>query len=120
MPAPRVVVSGLGFVTSIGNDRAAVTASLRALRSGIETCEFIPGANLPIKVVGTIKEFDTTALQWAGWRWPEGYKFKREVLRGMAPHGLYALCRFLAQLLDGQRQQRFRLVPLQRPALQQL
>ena len=92
MPAPRVVVSGLGFVTSIGNDRAAVTASLRALRSGIETCEFIPGANLPIKVVGTIKEFDTTALQWAGWKWPAGYAFSRDALRGMPSHGLYALC----------------------------
>ncbi len=92
MTAPRVVVSGLGFVTSIGNSQAAVTESLRTLRSGIESYEFMPGANLPIKVVGTLKEFDTTSLQWAGWKWPEGYKFSREVLRGMAPHGLYALC----------------------------
>ena len=35
MAAPRVVVSGLGFVTSIGNDAASVTTSLRELRSGI-------------------------------------------------------------------------------------
>ena len=79
-------------MTSIGNDRAAVTASLRELRSGIERYDFLPGVDLPIKVVGTIKNFDTSALQWAGWRWPEGYRFKREALRGMAPHGLYALC----------------------------
>jgi len=92
MPVPRAVVSGLGFVTSIGNDRASVTASLRELRSGIERYEFLPGVDLPVKVVGTIKGFDTSALQWAGWRWPEGYSFKREALRGMAPHGLYALC----------------------------
>jgi 3-oxoacyl-(acyl-carrier-protein) synthase len=92
MPAPRVVVSGLGFVTSIGNDQAAVTASLRELRSGIERHDFIPGANLPIKVAGTIKGFDTTALQWAGWKWPDGYAFSRDVLRGLPPHGLYALC----------------------------
>jgi len=92
MPAPRVVVSGLGFVTSIGNNQATVTASLRELRSGIERYDFIPGANLPVKVAGTIKDFDTTTLQWAAWKWPEGYAFPREVLRGMAPHGLYALC----------------------------
>ena len=92
MPVPRAVVSGLGFVTSIGNDRAAVTASLRELRSGIERYDFLPGVDLPIKVVGTIKDFDTSALQWTGWRGPEGYHFKREALRGMAPHGLYALC----------------------------
>jgi len=92
MPVPRIVVSGLGFVTSIGNDRAAVTASLQALRSGIERYDFFPGFDVPVKVVGTIKGFDTSALQWAGWSWPEGYGFERDVLRGMPPHGLYALC----------------------------
>jgi 3-oxoacyl-[acyl-carrier-protein] synthase I len=92
MPVPRAVVSGLGFVTSIGNDRASVTASLRDLRSGIERYDFLEGVDLPVKVVGTIKGFDTSSLQWAGWRWPDGYGFKREALRGMAPHGLYALC----------------------------
>ncbi len=92
MAAPRVVVSGLGFVTSIGNDRASVEASLRGLRSGIESYEFIPGADLPVKVAGTIKGFDTSSIQWAGWSWPEGYSFSRDTLRGMPPHGLYALC----------------------------
>ncbi len=92
MPAPRVVVSGLGFITSIGNDRASVTGSLRELRSGIERFDFFPGEDLPVKVVGTVKEFDTSALQWGGWSWPDGYTFGREALRGMPPHGLYALC----------------------------
>jgi 3-oxoacyl-[acyl-carrier-protein] synthase-1 len=101
MAVPRVVVSGLGFVTSIGNDQAAVIASLWELRSGIERHNFIPGADLPIKVVGTIKEFDTTALQWAGWRWPEGYAFSRDALRGMPPHGLYALCASEQMITDG-------------------
>jgi len=100
MPVPRVVVSGLGFVTSIGNDRAAVTFSLRELRSGIERHDLLPGVDLPIKVVGTIKDFDTSALQWAGWRWPDGYGFKRDVLRGMPPHGLYAMCAVEQALAD--------------------
>src|SRR5689334_5184822 len=92
MSSPRAVISGLGFVTSIGNDQAAVKASLRELRSGIERHEFIPGHDLPVKVAGTIKGFDTSVPQWTAWRWPEGYTFAREALRGMAPHGLYALC----------------------------
>ncbi len=92
MSAPRVVISGLGFVTSIGNKLAEVAESLRTLRSGIERYDFIPGADLPVKVVGTIKGFDTSALQWAGWKWPAGYAFSRDALRGMPPHGLYALC----------------------------
>ncbi len=92
MPAPRVVVSGLGFVTSIGNDRATTAVSLRELRSGIERYDFLPGTDLPVKVVGTIKGFETSASQWPAWRWPAGYHFKPEALRGMPPHGLYALC----------------------------
>ncbi len=88
----RVVVSGLGLITSIGNDAAAVTANLRELRSGIERHDFAPGVDLPVKVAGTIKGFDTSTLQWAGWTWPAGYTFKRDVLRGMPPHGLYAMC----------------------------
>jgi 3-oxoacyl-[acyl-carrier-protein] synthase I len=89
---PRIVVSGVGFVTSIGNDAATVTASLRELRSGIERFDFLPGVDLPVKVAGTVKGFDTSTMQWAGWRWPDGYSFNRDVLRGMPPHGLYALC----------------------------
>jgi 3-oxoacyl-(acyl-carrier-protein) synthase len=92
MPSPRVVITGLGFVTSIGNDKASVAASLRGLKSGIERHEFMPGVELPVKVAGTIKGFDTTSLQWAAWKWPEGYHFPREVLRGMPPHGVHALC----------------------------
>ncbi len=92
MPLPRVVVTGAGFVTSIGNDRATVTESLRALKSGIEHWDFLPGTELPVTVVGSIKGFDTSAVQWAGWKWPEGYAFARDTLRGMPPHGLYALC----------------------------
>ena len=92
MVTPRVVVTGLGFVTSIGNDRRGVVSSLRNLTTGIERHDFLAGKELPVRVAGTIKGFDTSALHWATWRWPEGYSFSREALRGMPPHGLYALC----------------------------
>lgn len=102
MPSPRVVISGLGFVTSIGNSRDEVAVSLQELRTGIEKFDFFPGSQLAVCVAGTIKGFDTTTLQWAGWRWPAGYRFPREALRGMAPHGLYALCA-VEQALDDAR-----------------
>lgn len=90
--ARRIVISGLGFVTSIGNDRAAVSASLRELRHGIEPFEFMPGWNLPVKTAGTIKEFDTRSAHFSEWRWPPAYKFTREILRCLPPHGLHAFC----------------------------
>lgn len=99
MSQPRVVISGLGLVTSIGNDQAAVTASLRELRSGVERFDFLPGQDLPVKVAGTIKGFDTSAPQWSGWSFPPSYKLGPDALRGMPPHGLYALCA-LEQLVN--------------------
>ncbi len=104
MAVPRIIVSGLGFITSIGNDRTAVTDSLRHLRSGIERHDFFPGHKLPVKVLGTLKGFDTAALQWAGWKWPAGYQFQPEALRGMAPHGLYALCAVEQAVADARLQ----------------
>jgi 3-oxoacyl-(acyl-carrier-protein) synthase len=97
---PQVVVSGLGFVTSIGNDRAVVTRSLRELRSGIERFDFLPGTSLPVKVAGTIKGFDTSALMWPAWRWPDGYTIARDLLRGLPPHGLHAIVAFEQALAD--------------------
>jgi 3-oxoacyl-(acyl-carrier-protein) synthase len=92
MAKPRVVISGVGFITSIGNDRATVSGNLRDLKSGIECFDFLPGIDLPVRVAGTIKGFDTSTLHWAGWRWPDGYAITKDLLRGLPPHGLHAIC----------------------------
>src|SRR5688500_6865533 len=91
---PRVVISGLGFVTSIGNERATVARSLRQSISGIERIDLLPGTELPVKVAGTIKGFDTPGALWPAWRWPDGYSTSRDLLRGLPPHGLYAIVAF--------------------------
>jgi 3-oxoacyl-(acyl-carrier-protein) synthase len=52
-------------------------------------------------VAGTIKGFDTTAPQWAGWRWPAGYIIPKDVLRGLPPHGLHAFCAMEQVIADG-------------------
>jgi 3-oxoacyl-[acyl-carrier-protein] synthase-1 len=89
---PAVVVSGLGFVTSIGNDHHSVAESLRTLRHGIEPFEFLPGCDVPIKVAGTIKGFATDSQHYADWRWPERYSISRGMLRSIPPHGVHAFC----------------------------
>lgn len=88
----RVVISGLGFITAIGNDRASVSRSLREQKHGLAPFDFIPGTTLPIRVAGTIKDFDTSSEHFAEWRWPARYTFTREMLRSLPPHGLHAFC----------------------------
>ena len=89
---PRVFITGLGFITSIGNDRAAVIRSLRELRHGFEPYEFLGNPNVPIKVAGTIKGFAFPTPHWRDWRWPAPFTLDRELVRGLPPHGVYAVC----------------------------
>jgi 3-oxoacyl-(acyl-carrier-protein) synthase len=96
----RAVVTGLGFITSIGNDRAAVTHSLRTLRPGIERVEFLGNPALTVKVAGTVKEFCVESPSWRDWRYPARFEFARETLRSLSPHGLYALCATEQALAD--------------------
>jgi len=96
----RAVVTGLGFITSIGNDRTAVTDSLRALRPGLARIEFLGNSNLPVKVCGTIKDFAVESASWRDWRYPARYEIPRETIRSLAPHGLYAFCATEQALAD--------------------
>ena len=86
------VITGLGFVTSIGHDRTSVVRSLRELRHGFERVEFFDNPNLPVKVAGTVKGFSFPSPNWRDWRWPSQFQVDRELIRGLAPHGVYAVC----------------------------
>jgi 3-oxoacyl-(acyl-carrier-protein) synthase len=88
----RAVITGLGFITSIGNSKAEVERSLRQLRHGFRKVEFLGNPRIPVRVLGTIKEFDTDSPIWRDWRYPGQYQFEPEALRALSPHGLYALC----------------------------
>lgn len=88
----RAVVTGLGFITSIGNDRAAVLQHLRTQTSGIEPVEFLGNPALTVKAAGTVKGFVVDSPSWRDWQYPSGYTLPREALRSLAPHGLYAFC----------------------------
>ncbi|HVU35692.1 MAG TPA: beta-ketoacyl-[acyl-carrier-protein] synthase family protein [Opitutaceae bacterium] len=97
---PRVFITGLGFVTSIGNDAATVTHNLRELRHGFELYPPFQKPDIPCKVVGTIKDFTTDSADPEDWTFPARYKIKRELLRSMAPNGLFAHCAMLQAIED--------------------
>jgi len=95
-----VVISGVGFVTPIGNDYASVVASLREGRHGFERVAFLGNPSIPVKLAGTVKEFSVDSMNFRDWKWPARYDVARETLRGLAPHGLYALCAIEQALQD--------------------
>jgi 3-oxoacyl-(acyl-carrier-protein) synthase len=88
----RVVVTGVGFITPVGNDWAGVAASLREGRHGFGHVEFFGNPNVPVKVAGTVKDFTVDSMNWRDWKWPARHEIARETLRGLAPHGVYAIC----------------------------
>ncbi|MDI1336311.1 MAG: beta-ketoacyl-[acyl-carrier-protein] synthase family protein [Lacunisphaera sp.] len=97
---PLPVITGLGFITSIGHDRSTVLRSLRELRHGFEAVEFFGNPSLPVKVAGTVKGFAFPSPNWRDWHWPAQFEVDRELLRGLAPHGVYAVCAMQQALAD--------------------
>lgn len=97
---PRVFITGLGFVTSIGNDAPTVARNLREMRHGLELYGPFQKPDIPCKVIGTVKEFTTDSTDQEDWTFPARYKIKRELLRTMAPNGLFAHCAMVQAIED--------------------
>ncbi len=91
-PMKRVVVTGLGFITSIGNNREQVLRSLRECRTGVEPFPELNDADVPVKLAGTIKGFQFPTPDFEDWTYPPDYRLTREQLRPMSPNSLYAFC----------------------------
>ena len=88
----KVYITGLGFITSIGNDAAGVSESLRELRHGIVVYPPFQKPEVPVKVAAPVRDFQTDTVEAEDWVMPARYSIKRDLLRGMAPHGVYAYC----------------------------
>ncbi len=58
MSKRRVVVTGLGIVSPVGNDVAAAWASILAGRSGIDVIKRFDTANFPTHFGGEIRELN--------------------------------------------------------------
>ncbi len=96
----KVYITGVGFITSIGNDIATVTESLRDLRHGMVLYPPFQKPDIPVKVAAPIKDFQTDGTDSEDWVFPARYSFRRELLRGMGPNGVYAYCAMLQALED--------------------
>jgi 3-oxoacyl-[acyl-carrier-protein] synthase-1 len=88
----RVVVTGLGFITSIGNSRDQVLRSLRECRTGVELFPEFAAADIPVKLAGTVKGFQFPTAYFEDWTHPPEYTLTREQMRPMSPNALYAYC----------------------------
>ncbi len=87
----RAVITGLGFITSIGNNRDEVLRSLRTAKTGVEVYpDFVDDPLVPISLLGTVKGFGFPSIDFEDWTFPDTYKMARELLRPMAPNTLYA------------------------------
>jgi len=96
----RVAVTGLGLITSIGNNREEVLQSLRESRTGIEYYPDLERAGVPVRLAGTVKEFSFPDLRPDEWTYPKGYEISREQLRSMSPNVLYAFCAMQQAIAD--------------------
>ncbi len=97
---PRVFITGVGFITSIGNDAGSVETNLRELRHGLATYAPFAADNIPVKVIAPVRSFETDAPDQEDWIIPAPYKLKRELLRGMGPNVLYATCALEQAIAD--------------------
>ena len=88
----RVVVTGLGFISSIGNSKAEVLKSLKEVRTGIEFFDELDKPNVPVKLAGTVKGFTFGSSRPEDWTLPEGYSITRDQVRPMGPNCVYAYC----------------------------
>ena len=100
MEKRNAVITGLGFITSIGNNADEVADSLIHLKNGIELYPPFAGDKIPVKCVGTVKGFDIESEDCEDWKYPPEYQVRRDVMRGLSPHGLYAHCAMKQAVAD--------------------
>jgi 3-oxoacyl-[acyl-carrier-protein] synthase-1 len=96
----KVYLTGLGFITSIGNDAPSVSTSLKEMRHGVVRYAPFESPMVPVKVAAPVKGFDTDSLDAEDWTYPSTYKVRREFLRSMGPHGLYSFCAMQQAIAD--------------------
>lgn len=98
----RTVVTGLGFITCIGNSQDEVLRSLLELKSGIRPAVFLDNPNIPVKAVGKPLSFDLDSPNWRKWKYPPAYDIESRLKRSVSPQGIYSICA-LEQALEDAR-----------------
>lgn len=96
----RTVVTGLGFITCVGNSQTEVLDSLLGLKSGIREEVFLDNPKLAVKAVGKPRGFEVDSPNWRKWTVPEGYEVEQSLKRSLSPQGVYAVCGIEQALAD--------------------
>lgn len=96
----RALITGMGFISPIGNDASTVEDRLRRGQHGLSPIEIYGNPELPVKLAGQVSGFNVEGASYRNWTWPEKYSIPRETLRGLAPHGVYAICALEQALAD--------------------
>jgi len=96
----KVYITGIGLITSIGNDSATVSDSLKNLRHGMALFEPFQKDEVPVKVAAPIKGFQMDSADVEDWVFPPNYPIRREILRGMGPNCVYAWCAVQQAIAD--------------------
>src|SRR5919108_4263916 len=76
----RVVVTGLGAVTPLGNDAATTWEAALAGRSGIDFIRSFDASEFPVRIAAEVKDFDASGVASA----KEVRKLDRNVLLALA------------------------------------
>src|SRR4029079_15614821 len=76
----RVVVTGLGAVTPLGNDWRSTWAAAVAGRSGIDFITAFDASEFPVRIAAEVKDFDGTAIVGV----KDARRLDRNVLLGVA------------------------------------
>lgn len=97
---PRAFITGVGFITSIGNDAASVETNLRELKHGMVAYEPFADPACPVKVAAPVRGFTLTSTDPEDWVIPAPYVIKREQLRSLSPNALYANCAMQQAIAD--------------------
>ncbi|MEM9399742.1 MAG: beta-ketoacyl-[acyl-carrier-protein] synthase family protein [Verrucomicrobiota bacterium] len=92
MSKKRIVITGLGLISSIGNGYQENLNSLKEAKSGIDRCPQFAGTNIPISLAGQVKGFHFPTVDYNDWEFPEGIEFRRDQLRGMGPNVVFGFC----------------------------
>ncbi len=86
----RVVVTGIGFASSIGVGQEEVLSSLQDLRHGF-ALQQLPGEGVgPELVYGKVDGFDFTGNESRNWTFPGSEDLDTAFVSGLSPHGAYA------------------------------
>ncbi len=95
-----VVVTGLGWATCLGHDRATVLEALKERRHGFTDTAFLGAPDSPVKVAAPIPGFQVNSPEPVDWTWPGRFKLDPARVRAYAPHVVYGHCALLDALAE--------------------